>query len=216
RQYLQLKRRFPDTVLLFRLGDFYEAFDDDVKVISAELDIVLTGRDVARGQRIFMAGVPYHALDSHLARLVRKGYRVAVCEQLSDPRTSKGLVERDVTRIVTPGTVVEPAMLDEKRNNYLVALVAGPSRNGGPQVGLAYADVTTGEFAVTQLTASDGLLDRELERLAPAEILLPADGPGADLPLSVRIGAARITRLDPWKIELATAREALQRQFEVT
>src|SRR5438105_1361561 len=97
RQYLQLKQRYPDAILLFRMGDFYEAFDADAKTIAAELDIVLTGRDAARGQRIPMAGVPYHSLDAHVAKLVKKGYRVAVCDQLSDPRASKGLVERDVT-----------------------------------------------------------------------------------------------------------------------
>ena len=117
RQYLQLKRRYPDTVLLFRMGDFYEAFDDDAKLISSALGIVLTARDGARGTKIPMAGVPYHALDPYLAKLVKAGHRVAVCEQLSDPRTSKGIVDRDVTRIVTPGTIVEPSMLEQKENN---------------------------------------------------------------------------------------------------
>ncbi|MGH2458678.1 MAG: DNA mismatch repair protein MutS [Chloroflexota bacterium] len=210
RQYLQLKRRFPDSILLFRLGDFYEAFDDDARVLSSELAIVLTGREVARGQRIPMAGIPYHSLDTHLARLVKKGFRVAVCEQLSDPRTSKGLVERDVTRVITPGTVVEPAMLDEGRNNYLAAVVSD-----GREVGLSYADVSTGEFFTTQFVHDESAtLRRELERLAPAEILIPADDPLTSDDL-FPASAGRVSTLDAWHAELSTAREFLGRHFEV-
>ena len=218
RQYLQLKRRFADAILLFRLGDFYEAFDEDAKLISAELEIVLTGRDVSRGQRIPMAGIPYHSLDTHLARLVKKGYRVAVCEQLSDPKLSRGLVERDVTRIVTPGTVVEPTMLDDRRNNYLVAIVPEAPRNGAVDgalsFGLSYVDVTTGEFAATQLARDDThTLDRELERIGPAEVLVPGDAAGWTLPASLT--GIRLTRIDGWKAELSGAREALCRHFGV-
>jgi DNA mismatch repair protein MutS len=218
RQYLQLKRRFSDAILLFRLGDFYEAFDEDARLISAELDIVLTGRDASRGQRIPMAGIPYHSLDTHLARLVKKGYRVAVCEQLSDPKLSRGLVERDVTRIVTPGTVVEPTMLDDRRNNYLVAIVPELPRHGAADgalsFGLSYVDVTTGEFAATQLARDDiHTLDRELERLGPAEVLVPGDTTGWTLPAG--LAGIRLTRIDSWKAELTGAREALCRQFGV-
>ena len=213
RQYLELKRRFPDTVLLFRMGDFYEAFDDDARLLSAELDIVLTGRDVARGSRIPMAGVPYHALDGYLAKLIRKGYRVAVCEQLSDPKTSRGLVERDVTRVVTPGTVLEPAMLDEARHNYLAAIVSD-----GRRVGVSYVDVTTGEFAATQFERDEGsTLEREIERLRPAEVLVASgDNPGADVAAICRRVGARLTEVETWRVELASAREALERHFQVT
>jgi DNA mismatch repair protein MutS len=213
RQYLELKRRFPDTILLFRLGDFYEAFDDDARILSSELDIVLTGRDVARGARIPMAGVPYHSLDVHLAKLIKKGYRVAVCEQLSDPKTSRGLVERDVTRVVTPGTVVEPALLDERRHNYLMAVVSD-----GRRVGLSYADVTTGEFAATQLECDDSkALERETERLQPAEVLIATeDALQEDLAVICRRIGARLSEIERWKVELANAREALERHFQVS
>jgi DNA mismatch repair protein MutS len=221
RQYLQLKRRYADTILLFRLGDFYEAFDDDAGIISSELDIVLTGRDGPRGQRIPMAGVPYYSLDVHLAKLVKKGYRVAVCEQLSDPRTSKGLVDRDVTRIVTPGTLVEPAMLEEKRNNYLAALVPGRNRraedSGPSSFGFSYVDVSTGEFATTQIGRDEGhILERELERVSPTEIVVPPDVTLPRIVETLTTRGARVTRLAIWRSDLAAARDALCRHFEIT
>jgi DNA mismatch repair protein MutS len=218
RQYLQLKRRYPGTIVLFRLGDFYEAFDDDARLISSELGIVLTGRDASRGQRIPMAGVPYHALDSYLARLVKAGHRVAVCDQLSDPRTTKGLVDRDVTRIVTPGTIVEPSMLEEKENNYLVALIAERSRGGDApsSFGLAYVDVTTGEFATTQIIGDESrTLDRELERLGPAELLTSTGDGIPPIDLSSVLPGVKATPVEEWKVELSTARETLCRHFEV-
>ena len=166
RQYLDIKNSYPDALVLFRLGDFYEAFDDDARVASRELEITLTSRSMGKGLKIPMAGVPAHALESYLVRLVKKGYKVAICEQLSDPATSKGLLERDVVRVVTPGTVLETALLDQNANNYLVAVV-----QEGPQVGLAYVDASTGEFAATQTTPEKVHL--ELSRLDPAEILVP-------------------------------------------
>jgi len=175
RQYLALKKRFPDALLLFRLGDFYETFDDDARLLSQELDLVLTGRDIGQGQRIPLAGIPYHAADSYIARLIQKGYKVAIAEQLSDPATSKGLLDRDVVRVITPGTLVEPHLLNATLNNYLAAVVVEEDR-----AGLAYCDVSTGEFAATQIEAGEShdtipqALQRELARLQPAEILLPA------------------------------------------
>ena len=121
-QYHQLKVRFPGMLLMFRLGDFYELFYDDAQVASRELEITLTSRETGKGRRVPMCGVPYHALNTYLARLVERGYRVAVCDQLEDPRRAKGLVKRDVVRIVTPGTVVENAMLPADANNYLMAV----------------------------------------------------------------------------------------------
>src|SRR5512137_1624600 len=112
RQYLKVKQQHPGTLVLFRLGDFYETFDDDARTVSKELEIVLTSREMGKGNRIPMAGIPYHALDNYLARLVGYGHKVAICEQLTQPAAGKGLVERDVTRVVTPGTVVEPSLLD--------------------------------------------------------------------------------------------------------
>src|SRR5512143_2232023 len=146
RQYLQIKNQYPDSILFFRLGDFYETFDADAELIARELDITLTSRPVGKGQRVPLAGVPYHAVEGYIARLIDRGYRVAIAEQLADPATVKGIVPRDVTRVVTPGTVIEPELLDEKRANYLAAWISD-----GTHVGLADTDITTGEFAATQI-----------------------------------------------------------------
>ena len=168
-QYLQIKRQNPDAILFFRMGDFYELFDDDAEIVARELEIALTRRDWGRGEKSPMAGVPHHAVDGYIARLVGKGYRVAVCEQMSDPALSKGLVDREVIRIVTPGTVIDPAMLATKRNNFLAGVVVGRQA-----VGLAYVDITTGEFAVTQFNTPEPELSiqQEMARVAPAEIII--------------------------------------------
>src|SRR5262245_48915732 len=147
-QYQRFKRQYPDALLLFRMGDFYETFDQDAEVIARELEIALTGREMGKGRRHPLAGIPYHALEGHLARLVGRGHRVAICEQTGDPATSRGLVDRAVTRVVTPGTVAEPGLLDAKRNNFLAALALGEGR-----AGLAHLDVTTGEFRCCELAA---------------------------------------------------------------
>ncbi len=168
-QYLQIKRQNPDAILFFRMGDFYELFDDDAEIVARELEIALTRRDWGRGEKSPMAGVPHHAVDGYIARLVGKGYRVAVCEQMSDPALSKGLVDREVIRIVTPGTIIDPAMLATKRNNFLAGVVVGRQA-----VGLAYVDITTGEFAVTQFNTPEPELSiqQEMARVAPAEIII--------------------------------------------
>jgi len=124
-QYLRIKRRYPGTIVLFRLGDFYETFDEDAKLTSRELDIVLTSREMGKGHRVPMAGIPYHALDNYLARLINRGYKVAICEQVTKPGDTKGLVEREVIRVVTPRTVVKPGLLDSKANNYLASVALG-------------------------------------------------------------------------------------------
>jgi DNA mismatch repair protein MutS len=170
-QYLSVKRQHPGAIVFFRMGDFYEMFDDDAELVARELELTLTRRDWGRGERTPMAGVPHHAAEGYIARLIGKGYRVAVCEQVSDPALSKGLVEREVLRVVTPGTIVDPTMLTAKRNNYLAAAVLGRDA-----VGLAYADVTTGELACTQFAASEPetALLQELARVQPAELLVEA------------------------------------------
>jgi len=122
-QYLRIKQKYPQAIVFFRLGDFYETFDEDAKLTSKELEIVLTSREMGKGHRVPMAGIPYHALDNYLARLISRGYKVAICEQVTKPGETKGLVEREVVRLVTPGTVVEPSLLDSKTNNYLTRLV---------------------------------------------------------------------------------------------
>jgi len=201
RQYLKIKQRYPQTIVFFRLGDFYETFDDDAKTTARELEITLTSREMGKAQRVPMAGIPYHALDNYLAKLINKGYKVAICEQMTPP--GNGLVEREVIRVVTPGTVVEPGLLSDKNNNYLVSLVTD-----GDDAGISYVDITTGEFATTQLTASQ--VSDELERLHPAELLLSdnLDTGGLALPASV-------TCLDDYWFDLETAGQVLIDHFGV-
>jgi len=201
RQYLRIKQRYPGAIVFFRLGDFYETFDDDAKTTSRELEITLTSREMGKGQRVPLAGIPYHALDNYLARLIGKGYKVAICEQMTPP--GKGLVERDVIRVVTPGTVVEPGLLADKNNNYLVSLVID-----GEESGISYVDITTGEFATTQLPT--GQVSDELERLHPAELLLP-EGLDANGPMS----PASITRVDEYWFDLEAAERILIDHFSV-
>jgi DNA mismatch repair protein MutS len=213
RQYLQLKNQYPDSILFFRLGDFYETFDADAELIARELDIVLTSRPVGKGQRVPLAGVPYHAADNYIARLIEKGYRVAVAEQLADPSTVKGIVPRDVTRVITPGTVIEPELLDEKRPSYLAAWVSD-----GQHAGLAYADVTTGEFAATQLE-SIGAGEQELLRILPRECLLQAQSDKSRDPLirpAVNSAPIHFTPFAAWHFEAAQARQALIDHLQVT
>lgn len=171
KQYLEIKRRHADALLLFRIGDFYEAFDDDARLLARELDIVLTSKPMGKDGRIPLAGVPHHSLERHLATLISRGHRVAICEQLTNApvkgEAGRGLIERDVVRIVTPGTVLEPGLLHSKANNFLAACVSD-----GKRAGIAYADVTTGEFAATEL--ENDLMIPELQRLAPSELLTPA------------------------------------------
>ena len=183
RQYLTIKHSYPDAILLFRMGDFYECFDDDAKTLSDALEIVLTARSMGKGASIPMAGVPAVSLDANLARLIRQGYKVAICEQLSDPALSRGIVERGVVRVVTPGTVLESALLDQGANNYLAAVCSADDR-----AGLAYVDVTTGEFAAAEIAIDE--LPLELARLEPSEILVP---PGRDPPPAASASAAEIT-----------------------
>jgi DNA mismatch repair protein MutS len=177
KQYQEIKQRYKDAILLFRIGDFYETFEDDARLVSRELGIVLTSKPMGKNVRVPLAGVPHHSLERHLRRLIARGHRVAICEQLSDTPTKgeKGgnLIERDVVRIVTPGTVLEPGLLHNKVNNYLAAYV-----KQGKRAGIAYADVTTGEFAATEL--DDQAAIPELQRIAPAEILLPRTSPEAN------------------------------------
>ena len=168
RQYLDIKAQHQDALLAYNIGDFYEFFDEDARIVARELQIVLTARSYGPGEAIPLAGVPTHALETYLARLVARGYKVAVCDQVSPP--GKGLVQRAVTRILTPGTVVEPNMVPARRDNYLVALAFG-ARGGA---GLAVVEASTGAFACVEWEASraPAALRAELERLAPAEVLL--------------------------------------------
>ena len=211
KQYLEIKREHPEAILFFRLGDFYETFDQDAEVAARELDIVLTSRNVAKGVRVPMAGIPYHAVENYLARLIEKGYHVAICEQVGDQPT-KGLFSRQVVRVVTPGTILEPGLLPGDANNYLVCVVTGSRETGSEgleRAGLAYVDITTGEFAVTEFVAADiqNSLRAELTRLRPAEVLHP-DGalPGNGF-------AGHLTHWPVWRFEPGRCQEELLHHF---
>lgn len=171
RQYFEIKESYPDTILFFRLGDFYEMFFEDAKTASKELELVLTGRECGQDERAPMCGVPFHSADGYIARLISRGYKVAVCEQTEDPATAKGLVKRDVVRIVTPGTVIESSMLDESRNNYLASVFM--SDRGA---GVCFVDISTGEVHLDAFPA-DGAAEKiinELGGYSPREVLLNA------------------------------------------
>ncbi len=168
-QYFDIKSRYGDTILFFRLGDFYEMFFEDAKIASKELDLVLTGRDCGQGEKAPMCGVPFHSADSYIAKLVSRGYKVAICEQMEDPATVKGLVKRDVIRIITPGTVIEGNMLDDGTNNYLCSVYYGSK-----EAGICFADVSTGEFHITKLIGDDieNKLANQLSTYSPKELII--------------------------------------------
>ena len=206
-QYLALKRQYPDMLLLYRMGDFYELFYADAERASKLLDITLTTRGQSAGQPIRMAGVPYHAVEQYLARLVKLGESVAICEQIGEPAASKGPVERKVTRVVTPGTVTDAALLAASRESLLAAIAFS-----GDGAGIAWISLASGELRVTQVKADH--VDAELERLQPVELLLPAD---LDERLAQRLGAGRAAkRLEPWHFDPASAQRDLARQFGTT
>lgn len=212
-QYLDIKRQYPGAILFFRLGDFYETFDEDAETAARELDLVLTSRPVARDQRVPMAGVPYHAIDAYIARLIERGYHVAVCEQITEPN-GKGLVEREVTRVVTPGTVVEPELLAENKPNYLMAIFPVGEGGAWSKAGIAYADISTGEFATTQLESDNAavLVLEEMARLSPREVIMPASWAerGVTLPAGVSL-----TPVPDWRFELGYATSVLTGHFGV-
>ncbi|GAB4460769.1 MAG: DNA mismatch repair protein MutS [Anaerolineales bacterium] len=212
-QYLEIKRQYPNTILFFRLGDFYETFDEDAEITARELDIVLTSRPVGKGVRVPLAGIPYHAVDNYLARLIEKGYHVAICEQMGDTPI-KGLVPRKVVRVVTPGTVTEPGLLPGDSNNYLASVVLDEKT-----ASVSYADITTGEFAVTELPLE--ALRAELTRLHPAEIILPENQSLAPAPLPDGDGrrgegGAHITPYPVWKFEPGKCEETLLNHFNAS
>ena len=226
RQYHSIKTRYPHALVLFRLGDFYELFYEDAIAAARELQITLTSRNREKGEPVPMCGVPYHAAEGYIARLLRSGYKVAVCDQMEQPGPGKKLVRREVVRVITPGTATSLNVLEPKENNYLAALARAASGN---PVGLAYADITTGEFFVTEFSGSeaDEKLRDELHRLKPREILLPrqaglfAAAPG-DADNSGQSHAARgdyrdavETRIEEWAFRSDYAERMLREQFGV-
>jgi len=206
RQYLDIKSQYPDAIVFFRLGDFYETFDEDAKTTSRELDIVLTSRPVSKGVRVPMAGIPHHAINNYLSRLIDKGYHVAICEQVSD-EPEDGLVPREVVRVVTPGTVIEPDLLQHHQNNFLATAFYHDNR-----AGIAYVDISTGEFAAVELTGKDitNQIRSEFFRINPSEILWPESLPQIDgLP-------GFISTYESWHYELGRCTENLLEHFGVS
>ena len=206
RQYHAIKQQVPHALLMFRLGDFYELFYEDAKVAARELEITLTARHKEKDAAVPMCGVPYHAAESYLARLIQKGYRVAICDQMEDPRFAKKLVKREITRIVTPGTATEPALLRSHENNYLAAVTVRDR-----QAGLAHVDVSTGEFRTTEMEVSE--LATALEQLGARELLHAAP----DKALLGKTGTARrlLTELETWVFDADYAERSLKEHYRL-
>lgn len=210
-QYMKTKEEYKDCILFYRLGDFYEMFFDDALTASKELEITLTGKSCGLDERAPMCGVPYHAVDSYLNRLVSKGYKVAICEQVEDPKLTKGIVKREVIRVVTPGTNLDTQGLDETKNNYIMCIVYIADRYG-----LSVADVTTGEYLVTELDSAGKLMD-ELYKFMPSEIICnePFYMSGLNLDdMKNRLHMA-IYALDSWYFDDALCRQTLEEHFKV-
>ena len=169
RHYVELKDKYVDTIILYRLGDFYEMFFEDALVVSHALELTLTGKSAGLEERVPMCGIPHHAADIYIDKLIKKGFKVAICEQLEDPKSAKGIVKRDVVKIVTPGTITELTMLDEKKNNYIAAILFKLN-----EVAISFCDVSTGEFMVSTIKGDNlniKLLD-EISRINPSEIVI--------------------------------------------
>ncbi|HLE37659.1 MAG TPA: hypothetical protein VI699_11005, partial [Candidatus Acidoferrales bacterium] len=216
RQYHAIKSRYPQALLLFRLGDFYELFFEDAIVASRELQITLTARNKEKGQPVPMCGVPYHAVESYIARLLRAGYKIAVCDQMEQPSPGKKLVRREVVRVITPGTATDLHLLEPRENNFLAALVRPPS---GSPLGLAYVDISTGEFRATEFAAPEAeeKLRDALALLRPREILLPRPATlfPSTTPTDLDGSGGVETRLEEWVFEHSHAERLLTEQFGV-
>ena len=210
KQYFDVKAKHPDCLLFFRLGDFYEMFFDDAKLVARELDLVLTGKDCGLEERAPMCGIPYHAVEGYLSKLIAKGYRVAICEQVEDPKTAKGLVKRDVIRIVSPGTVIEGSCLSEDRNNYICSLCF--EADG---CGIVFADISTGELYATEIsgTAEDKLF-AEMAAYAPSEVIYNKALPDSvKTTMSDRFGCLMTPADESVFTDTATSSEEILRQF---
>ena len=213
-QYLQIKEKHKDCIIFFRLGDFYEMFFDDAKLVSKELELTLTGRDCGLPERAPMCGVPFHSYETYVARLVARGYKVAICEQTEDPSQAKGLVRREIIRILTPGTVIEGSMLDESRNNYLAVICADGNHK---EYGLCFCDCSTGEIHLTQLCGEDLFVrvTNELGRYAPSEILV--NGAASHNPMIKEFVDRRLNGhlevRDDAEFDADVAKERILRQF---
>ena len=210
-KYVDTKKEYPNCILFYRLGDFYEMFFEDAVTVSRELELTLTGKSCGLDERAPMCGVPYHAVDTYLNRLVAKGYKVAICEQVEDPKLAKGLVKREVVRVVTPGTVLDNQMMDETRNNYIMCIVYLADRYG-----VSVADISTGDYFVTELPDSGRLKD-EIFKFMPSEIICNESFymSGMDLEdMKERLKIA-VSSLDAWYFDDSLCREKLEAHFQV-
>src|SRR3954451_2524204 len=211
RQYQEAKRQYRDAIVFFRMGDFYEMFFEDALVAARALELTLTSRSKdAAGGAIPMCGIPYHALDTYLPRLVRKGYRVAICEQVEDPRKAKGVVKREVVRVFSPGTLLDAGYLDAREPSFLLAIAPGAERTG-----VALLDLSTGEFTTAEYVGADRwqALNDELAVLRPREIVAPADAPLGDRLPAITRASLPVTTVEPWHFELDSARRTLLDQL---
>ncbi len=205
KQYLDIKKEYPGTIVFFRLGDFYETFDQDAEITSRELDIVLTSRNVAKGQRIPMAGIPYHAADNYINKLINKGFHIAICEQIGD-QPEKGIFPRKVVRVVTPGTLIEPGLIKTESNNYLVSIISDTNK-----AGFAFLDMSTGELSVTEIPLDNSYSKvlAEISRLHPSEIIMPES---STIPIENKYF---LTKLPDWKYEFGRCEQFMLNHFEV-
>jgi DNA mismatch repair protein MutS len=213
KQYREIKRQHLDAILLFRMGDFYEMFDQDAVTASKVLEITLTARNKSKGIETPLCGFPYHAVEGYIAKLIRRGFKVAVCEQVEDPKLAKGIVKREVIRVVTPGTVLDSNLLDAKDNNYLASLY--PAKDG---FGLSFLDISTGDFLMAEIAGADNLaeLDMLLARFTPREIVLPRDHePGPGVSSLLRQYTQAINACDDWTFDISTALRTLLDHFKV-
>ncbi|MDP8218000.1 MAG: DNA mismatch repair protein MutS [Candidatus Theseobacter exili] len=213
KQYKEIKNKYPDTILFYRLGDFYEMFFEDAKEASGILNITLTARDGGKGNKVPMCGIPYHAAESYLAKILTAGKKVAICEQVGDPKQSKGLVHREVKRVITPGTVLSEHVLADRRNNYLASFFFS-----GKNFGFAYVDVSAGVFKLTEMKDSSDLI-REILSVSPSELLIPDELPGETEQVVDEIQRTlygiMITKLDSWHFESEFCRKTIYEHFKV-
>ena len=211
KQYMETKSQYQDCILFYRLGDFYEMFFEDALTASRELEITLTGKNCGQEERAPMCGVPYHAVEGYLNRLVAKGYKVAICEQVEDPKQAKGIVKREVVRIVTPGTNLDTQALDETKNNYIMCIVYIADRYG-----VSIADISTGDYFVTELPDGSRLMD-EIYKFSPSEIICnePFYMSGVDIDdMRNRLGIS-VSALESWYFADEQAKRTLLEHFKV-
>src|SRR5687767_7109428 len=217
RQYQQFKQQYPGYVLFFRMGDFYEMFWEDAKTAAKALGVALTSRNKGSPDEIPMAGVPFHAVEGYLRKMIAQGYKVAICEQTEDAALAKGLVKREVVRLMTPGTITDDPLLDGRSDNYLAAVAFNVTKADGFKTGLAWVELSTGDCIAT--SAAQGQVLDEIARLRPAEVLVPEHATGQPHEIAKQIEALGLKAITPrpgWQFTPHHAREQVQKQWQVS